>query len=110
MDVSKSETFYVQRRGIVARRVAGEVLLVPVAATAIDEAHRSAELFVLNPTGEYLWNELASPKRVPDLARNLMMSHEVALETALDDAARFVEALLGARLVQVTHAETDASR
>ena len=84
---------YVRRPGVVARRVAGEMLLVPVNARTVDEAHKTAELFVLNATAERLWELLASPISIEDLARNLIDEFEVSAESARADAAAFIQSL-----------------
>ena len=84
---------YVRRPGVMARRVAGEMLLVPVNARTVDEAHKTAELFVLNATAERLWELLASPISIEDLARNLIDEFEVSAEVARADAAAFIRSL-----------------
>jgi hypothetical protein len=83
----------VRQPGVVARRVAGEMLLIPVNARTLDEAHRTAELFVLNTTGERLWELLREPVTVEAMARNLMMAFEVSESVAREDVATFVRVL-----------------
>jgi len=84
---------YVRRPGVMARRVAGEMVLVPLDARTVDELHRTAELFVLNATAERLWELLASPISIADLARNLIDEFEVSEESARADAAAFIQSL-----------------
>ena len=86
-------TRYLRSSSVIARRVAGEMLLVPVAGRSLDPTHRSAELFVLNATGERMWEWLAEPKSVPELARNLIAEYEVTAELAEADAAAFVQSM-----------------
>jgi hypothetical protein len=93
MDSVSPDTPLRRREGIVARRVAGEMLLVPLGVRTVAEQRRTAELFVLNETGERLWELLANPVTVSELARNLMNEFEVSPEAALADALAFVEAL-----------------
>ena len=88
-----SQVRYVRRPGVVARHVAGELLLVPVDARTVDAAHKTAELFVLNATAERLWELLASPVSVEELARNLIDEFEVSAESARADAAAFIASL-----------------
>ena len=84
---------YLRSTSVIARRVAGETLLVPVAGRSLDPTHRSAELFVLNATGERMWEWLAEPKTVRELARNLIAEYEVTVEAAESDAATFVQSM-----------------
>lgn len=84
---------YRRTDGVIARRVAGEMLLVPVGGRTVDTATRAAELFVLNETGEQLWNWLAAPTSVAQLARNLMREYQISMEEAAADAEGFIHSL-----------------
>lgn len=80
---------------VVARRVAGETVLVPLNASTSDpNRHKAADLYLLNETGETLWEALASPCNAGDLARILMASYDVSDEQAQADVSGFVSALL----------------
>lgn len=78
---------------MIARRVAGETVLVPLAARAADPEFKSARLFVLNETGEYLWSLLDSPRSTRELAQNLTVEFETAEERAQADVEVFLAAL-----------------
>jgi hypothetical protein len=78
---------------IIARRVAGETVLVPLAARASDPEYKSARLYVLNETGEFLWSLLDSPRSMGDLARNLTLEFEAADDRAHADVESFLVAL-----------------
>jgi hypothetical protein len=83
-----------QRAGsVIARRVAGETVLVPVAARASDPEFKSARLYVLNETGEFLWALLDSPRSSVELARNLTLEFETAAGRAHSDVEVFLAAL-----------------
>ena len=84
---------YRRTEGVIARRVAGEMLLVPVGGRTVDTATRAAELFVLNESGEQLWNWLAAPTSVAQLARNLMRDYQISMEEAAADAEGFIHSL-----------------
>ena len=86
-------TTYRRSTNVISRRIAGETLLVPVAGRSLDPTHRSAELFVLNATGERMWEWLAEPKTLQDLARNLIAEYDVTAEAAEADAAAFVQSM-----------------
>jgi hypothetical protein len=78
---------------VIARRVAGETVLVPLAARAADPEFKSARLFVLNETGEYLWSLLDSPRSTRELAQNLTLEFETAEGRAQADVEVFLAAL-----------------
>ena len=83
-----------QRAGsVIARRVAGETVLVPLAARTPDPEFKSARLYVLNETGEFLWALLDSPRSSADLARNLTREYETAAGRAHSDVEVFLAAL-----------------
>ena len=83
---------WVRRNDVVARRVAGETVLVPVGIRRPGE-QRVADLYVLNATAERLWQWLAEPAAETDLARNLMAEYEVNAEMARTDVSAFLASL-----------------
>jgi coenzyme PQQ synthesis protein D (PqqD) len=78
---------------VIARRVAGEMVLVPLAARTSDPEFKSARLFVLNETGEYLWSLLDAPRSSLELAQNLTLEFETAVGRAHSDVEVFLTAL-----------------
>ena len=80
-------------RTVITRRVAGETVLVPVAARTADAEFKSARLYVLNETGEYLWSLLDTPRSSVELARNLTLEFEIAAVRAQSDVEAFLAAL-----------------
>lgn len=78
---------------VITRRVAGETVLVPVSARTADPEFKSAKLYVLNETGEYLWSLLDSPRSSAELARNLTLAFETAASRAQSDVEVFLAAL-----------------
>lgn len=93
---------------VIARRVAGETVLVPLAARTSDPEYKAARLYVLNETGEYLWSLLDSPRSTNELAQNLTLQFETAAGPAHSDVEVFLAALrdIGAvREVTDAHAE-----
>ena len=79
--------------GVIARRVAGEMVLVPVAPKTSDPEFKSARLYVLNDTGEFLWSLLDTPRTTADLARNLTLAFETTAGRAHSDVDVFLAAL-----------------
>ena len=74
--------------GVITRRVAGELVLVPVAGR--NDAGRDTRFFVLNSTAEHLWQLLERPSSAEELARHL--TAEFAVDEA--QARRDVDAFL----------------
>ena len=93
---------------VIARRVAGETVLVPVATRASDPEFKSARLFVLNETGEYLWSLLDTPRSSLELAQNLTLEFETATGRAHADVEVFLAALCDIGAVrQVTDGQAE---
>jgi hypothetical protein len=83
------------------------MVLVPVAVRADDPEYKSARLYVLNETGEYLWSLLESPQTTADLARNLTLTFETTAGRAHSDVEVFLAALRDIGAVrEVNGAET----
>ena len=78
---------------IIARRVAGETVLVPLAKRAEDPELKSARLYVFNETADYLWSLLESPRTAEELARNLTLEFETTAGRAHADVDAFLVAL-----------------
>ena len=68
-------------------------MLVPLAAQTSDPEFKSAQLFVLNETGEYLWSLLDSPRSSRELAQNLTLEFETAAGRAQADVEVFLATL-----------------
>ena len=81
--------------GVVARRVAGEMLLVP----ARRKVSELAAIFALNKTGEVVWELLDSPATAEAIGRELAKRFTVELEAAAGDCARILGDLERERLV-----------
>ena len=98
--MSEAAARYVRAPGFVARRVAGELVLVPVHRASDDPRHRSALLYVLNESGEQLWEALSTGREPEELARNLTRTFGVSLEVARADVGAFLESLIAIGAVQ----------
>ena len=83
------------------------MVLVPIAARTDDPEYKSARLYVLNDTGEYLWSLLESPQTTVELARNLTLAFETTAGRAHSDVEVFLAALRDIGAVrEVNGAET----
>src|SRR5687768_2363096 len=89
-EAALSRRSWIQAPGMVARRVAGELVLVPVEV----KSGGAGEFFVLNAAGESLWATLANPSDLDKLAQHLIAEYGIDSDTARQDAARFVEQLV----------------
>jgi coenzyme PQQ synthesis protein D (PqqD) len=91
---------FVRSPDVVARRIAGELVLVPIASRTENPLKRTANFYVLNGTGELLWAQLESPADVPALARQLVTHFRVDEVTAQGDVERFLSELAACGAVE----------
>lgn len=73
--------------GVVTRRVAGELVLVPVAS---GRQQRDTRFFVLNETAERLWSLLEAPRSADELAQHLTTEFDVDASRARADVDAFL--------------------
>lgn len=86
---------FVRSTNVVARRIAGEIVLVPISTRTESAERRTANFYVLNETAELLWERLASPADVEDLTQQLSLHYEIDAAQANEDVANFLSALAG---------------
>ena len=96
-------TRYVRAPGFVARRIAGEMVVVPVVSVQV-EGGGSLPFFVLNDSASTLWNALESPRAPDELVRILTDAFEVSAEQAGADVELFLRELGQLRAVQALEA------
>ena len=84
---------FVRSPDVVARRIAGEVVLVPIAMRTENAARRTANFYVLNETAELLWDRLVSPADVDELTRQIAAHYEIGAEQVRGDVERFLSEL-----------------
>jgi hypothetical protein len=84
---------FVRSPDVVARRIAGEVVLVPIATRSEDASTRTANFYVLNETAETLWRRLEHPAGLDELAQQLAVDYEIEPERARGDVERFLSDL-----------------
>ena len=83
---------FVRAPGVVTRRIAGELVLVPTGGLP-EETMRAVRFFVLNRTAEAIWDLLVSPQSAESLARHLTAQYEIDYPQALADAGALLEDL-----------------
>ena len=84
---------FVRSPDVVARRIAGEVVLVPIATQAEDASRRTANFYVLNEAAELLWRQLEAPAGPEALAQQLALHYEIDPDQARRDVERFLSDL-----------------
>lgn len=91
---------YERSDAFVYRHVAGEHLLLAL------KRDRTAPMFMLSPTGGFLWEQLARWTSVPALVEQLVGEFEVTRDVASADVAAFLEQLQQLGAVSVRNSET----
>lgn len=84
---------FVRSADVVARRIAGELVLVPIATRTEDAERRTANFYVLNGTGEFLWDQLVSPADTEALISALTQHFAIGADEARGDVERFLSEL-----------------
>ena len=74
---------------LVTREVLDETLVVPIRAGAAD----LQALYVLNPTGAYLWRQLDGQRTATELAEALCARFDVDSQAARQDVEDFLASL-----------------
>ena len=81
---------YQRASGVVGRRIAGEMVLVPIDTRSQDASHRVADFYVLNSTGEILYEMLSAPCTLEAMAQQLITLYAVPPKQAYSDVERFI--------------------
>jgi hypothetical protein len=84
-----------KEEGVVSRRIAGETILVPVTNNLAD----LTSIFVLNTTGEFIWDHLDGSVDTEGITRLLVKSFDVEEDRASADCEALVRDLLDAGLI-----------
>ena len=78
-----------QNPNYLLRTVAGSLVLVPVGEATKD----FPGMITMNPTGAYLWEQLAKPCTEEELVNALLDRYDVTADQARADTAAFLEPL-----------------
>ena len=87
---------YKKREHIVTRRIADEVLLVPVKGRLVD----MREVYVLHGAGEFIWKQLDGHTSVVDILDGVISGYDVDKERADADLDELIADLLKADLIE----------
>ncbi len=74
---------------VVARKVSGEFVLVPLRQAHVD----MQAMYTLNPVGAFLWNELKVGQTESDLVTSVLAQYAVSFEQAHTDVSDFLTQL-----------------
>ena len=77
------------RKELIRREIAGDVILVPVGGTMLE----NNGLFALNELGAFLWDRLEMAEDESALVAAVLAEYEVDEETARTDTAEFLQKL-----------------
>ena len=95
MEASLLETKFEKKREMVARRVAGEIILVPIKR----EIKEDPCLYTLDEIAAFLWEKLEHGSTGNDLIKALLSEYSISEETAAVDVQKFLEELLAIEAV-----------
>ena len=84
------------KKGFILREVAGNYIVVSVG----EMAKKFNGVINLNQTGAFMWKELEKGGDQESLTAALLNEYEVGIEIAKKDAARFIETLEKAGIVE----------
>lgn len=77
------------KKELIKREIAGDVILVPVGRTALE----NNGLFTLNELGGFLWDRLPEARDETDLLRAVLAEYDVTESQAMQDIREFLEEL-----------------
>ena len=77
------------RKELIRREIAGDVILVPVGGTMLE----NNGLFALNELGAFLWDRLETAEDEGALVAAVLSEYDVDEETARTDTAEFLRKL-----------------
>jgi len=89
------ERLYRREENIVAREIAGEMILVPIRGNLAD----MQRIFSLNPVAAYIWEHLDGGTHLEDICKGVVTDFEVEKEEAEADIHDFISDLLQANLI-----------
>jgi Coenzyme PQQ synthesis protein D (PqqD) len=81
---------------VVSRKIAGEVILVPVRGNLAD----MNRIFALDGVGEFIWQALDEGKNLGEIRNELLDRFDVEKATADTDVREFIHELVKADLIR----------
>ena len=90
------QDIYRARENLVTREIVGETIVVPISGKLAD----LGEVFTLNPTGAFIWQQLDGMTTLETICRQLSEEFEVDLPTSIEDVTELVTELSAATLIE----------
>ena len=87
---------YAPSEDVVAREVAGEFIIIPIASGIGD---LEDEIFSLNASGKSIWDKLSAEQSLRDVARELSVEFEAPVEAIQKDCLGLIQELLERKIV-----------
>jgi len=87
-----------RNKDVVARKIAGELFLIPVAGNLAD----MERMFALTTVAEFIWERIDGKRNLSDIHREVLSEFDVDSEQADSDILDFVKELMLAGLVRET--------
>ena len=87
---------YSPSEDVVAREIAGELIIVPLAAGV---GNMEDELYTLNETGKDIWARLDGKKTVHDIVDELAAEYDATIPTLEADVTGLLEELLSRKMI-----------
>ena len=81
---------------IVFRKIAGEYILIPLAASTADVS----SIFNLNETGAAIWEKLDGKKSLKDIIAEIQGEYEVEDYRLEKDIISFIDEMISAKLIE----------
>jgi hypothetical protein len=89
-------TIFRKKEEIVTRQIAGETLLIPIRSQLADMQN----IFALNPTAEYIWQQLDGKQNLEIIHRGITDNFQVETRQAHSDLEEFISQLLEAGIIE----------
>ena len=80
---------------IVARKIAGETILVPITGKLAD----MQRIFALNPVAEFIWKQLDGNKKLGEIRDDILNHFDVEKEQAETDIQEFITDMIKEKLI-----------
>jgi coenzyme PQQ synthesis protein D (PqqD) len=89
------DNVYRKNSNIVARKIADEVILVPIRGNLAD----MQRIFSLNTLAEFIWNSLDGQRPLRDIRNDISDNFEVEESTAKKDISELIDQLMDYNLI-----------
>ncbi|MBI5640289.1 MAG: PqqD family protein [Nitrospirae bacterium] len=90
---------FIKKKEIVARKIAGEIILVPIAGKLAG----MQQIFTLNAAGQYIWDHLDGAENLGEIIAGVQSFFDVDTKQAEADVMDFIDELLVNELITKTN-------